>query len=631
MKKMMTLLALVLTMGVQAQTLNVQVGSVTYAIPATEAGEMVYAENGTILTILNKTFTLSEVDQMFINDAAVEDNTVQVNYDGTSAAVTIAGNVARYVTATVSGAHVSIVQSSDVDDTVGEITYTLSGTSTDGEFYLEGEYKTTVELNGVTLTNPSGAAINIQDGKRVNISVKKDTENTLTDGANGTQKACLIVKGHAEFKGQGTLNIYGKTAHGIKTGDYMSQRKCTINVRSAVGDGIHANEYFLMESGTLSISSVGDDGIQVELDGTTATGETTDHEDEDSGNCYILDGTVTINVTAAATKGIKADGDINISGGTIKVTTTGGGAYDSTDRDAKGSCGLSADGNVTISGGDITLKSTGAGGKCIKADGTLTVSDGNISATSTGSQYRYSSSYTASAKAIKAGKKTQTGGSGRNATYSYSGGIVIKGGTITASASSHEAIESKSTINISGGTIYAYSSDDAINSASNFTISGGFVMGNSTGNDGLDANGNFYIKGGTIFAVASRSPEVGVDANTEGGYKLYFTGGTIVAIGGLENGSSLTQSCYQTSSYSKGSWYGLYNNGTLALAFKVPSNSSMGTTMVVSTSGTTTLKSGVSVSGGTNIWNNFGNTEGTVSGGNSVSLSSYTGGGGGRW
>ena len=33
---------------------------------------------------------------------------------------------------------------------------------------------------GLTLTNPSGAAINVQNGKRIDISVKKDTKNTLT-------------------------------------------------------------------------------------------------------------------------------------------------------------------------------------------------------------------------------------------------------------------------------------------------------------------------------------------------------------------------------------------------------------------------------------------------------------------
>ena len=148
----------------------------------------------------------------------------------------------------------------------------------------------------------------------------------------------------------------------------------------------------------------------------------------------------------------------------------------------------------------------------------------------------------------------------------------------------------------------------------------------ASGNDGLDANGNFYIKGGNVFAVASRTPEVGIDANSEEQKKLYITGGNVVAIGGLENGSSLSGvTAKKASSYSKGAWYGLYNGSTLAFAYKVPSNSSMGSGMVVVTSDTPALKSGVSADG-TSFWNGYGNTSAT--GGNNVSLSNYSGGGG---
>lgn len=618
--------ALATTVASQAQTLNVVTGSVTYQFPAVQAGEMTYG-NGA-LTILGRVFAVDDITKMYVDDTEVTDNQVTVSYNGTSATVTVAGNVARYIVPTVGGAHVSIAQGNTDDVDGDEITYVLSGTTTDGEFDLTGLYKCTVQLDGVTLMNPDGAAINISNKKRIQLSVKRDTENTLTDGSSGSQKACLYSKGQLQLQGGGTLTVYGRTAHAIKSADYITVKNLTLNIPSAVSDGLNCSGYFQMTSGTVNISGTGDDGIQCDLDGTESTGETTNHVDEDSGNVYLEGGTLAVSVTAAATKGVKAAGDIVVTGSDISVTTSGAGAYDSTDRDAKGSACLSADGNMTISGGTLTLKNTGSGGKCIKADGLLTVNDGIVTATNTGSQYRYSSSYTASAKAIKAGTRTQTG-SGRNATYSYSGGIAITGGIVTASASSHEAIESKSTIVVTGGTVYAYSKDDAINSASDFTISGGYVMGNSSGNDGLDANGNFYIKGGTVLAVASRSPEVGIDANTEGGYMLYVTGGTIVAIGGLERGSSLTQTCYQASSYSKGTWYGLYSGSTLALAFKVPSNSSMGTPMVVSTSGTASLKSGVSVSDGTTIWDGFGKTDASVSGGTSVNLSSYTGGGGG--
>ena len=565
MRRLLTIAALVAVTALQAQTLNITSGSVTYQYPATQAGEMTFT-NGTQLTILGKTYNLSDITAINTNDATVKDNKVSVVYNGTEALVNVSGNVAQYVAVTVNGAHVTIEQDSQVDDTVGEITYSLSGTSTDGELTLGGSYKATVELNGLTLTNPNGAALNITNGKRIKVSAKNETENTLTDGANGSQKAALYCKGHLELQGKGTLTVYGNTAHAIKSGDYTQVKNLTLNIAKAVKDGINANEYFLMESGMVTISGVGDDGIQADLDGSDSTGETTDHEDEDSGNIYIM-------------------------------------------------------------GGTLALKSSGTGGKCIKADGKLNITGGNIKAETTGAQYSYSRNYTASPKAIKS-----------------DGAMTISGGTISASSKYHEGIETKSTLDITGGTISVTAKDDGINAASHMTVSGGMVMGYSTGNDGLDANGNMYIKGGLVYAICSGTPEVALDANTEGGYKLYVSGGTIMAIGGLENGASLTQTCYQSSSWSKNTWYAI-TVGNDTFAFKTPSSGGSG--LVVSGASQPTLKSSVTVTGGTECFDGMGNTGGTISNGSTVSLSTYSGGnsgpggggpggggpggGGGRW
>ena len=486
-RTLLSLMALVLTIAVEAQTLNVKVGSVTYQFPASQTGEMTY-QDGTTLTIMGKTFTLADIDAMTVDDSEVADGTITVNYDGASASVMVAGNIAQHVTPTVCGAHVSIAQGSDLAE---EITYTLSGTSSDGEFYMSGSYKATIELNGLTLTNVtpvySGAAVHIQNGKRIKVKVATGTTNTLVDAASGSQKGCLYIKGHAEFAQKGTLNITGNVNHGIKTGEYMTLKNATINVTSAVKDGISCNEYFLMESGTINISGVGDEGIQCEPDGDVSTGETTDHEDEDSGNIYI------------------------------------------------------------------------------------------------------------------------------------------EGGTLTVSADT-EGIESKGELRITGGEVTVNANDDAINAAGDLTISGGYVYARSTGNDGIDANGNCYIKGGLVYAIGTSTPEVAIDANSEEQKKLYVTGGTIIAIGGLESGASLTQSCYSTSSWTKNVWYAI-TVGSETIAFKTPSSG--GSTLVVSGASQPTLKSGVTVSSGTSIFDGAAYTSATITGGSSVNLSSYTGGNGG--
>ena len=645
-----------------AQTLNVTEGNVTYQFPASQTGNMTFA-NGETVTIMGKTFTLGNVT-MKVDETSVKDNLVSVEYDGTSATVFVAGNVAQYVTPTVSGAHVTIAQSNKEAVDGDEITYQLSGTTTDGSLTLSGSYKCTVSLAGVTLTNPSGVAINITNSKRIQISAKKNTTNTLTDGAGGSQKACIYSKGQIQLQGNGTLNVAGLTKHAIKSASYISIKNLTLNITSAVGDGISCEEYFLMKGGTVTISGVGDDGIQCDLGGDSSTGETADHEDEDSGNVYIEDGTLTVSVTADAAKGVKCEGDMCISGGNITVKTSGGGVWDSTKLKTKASACLGSDGAMTISGGTLSLTSTGAGGKGLNVDGalymkggttTISTSGNAVVASSTGtlsvvtsSQQldRYESDYKSSPKGIKV-----------DGAITISDDAVIY---VTTTGAGGEGIESKTSITITGGQTTVNASDDGINASYNTStggsgdliISGGYVFSRSTGNDGIDANGNCYIKGGLVYAIGTGSPEKSIDANTEQGKKLYITGGTIIAVGDLEGGSSISGgTCKYTSSWNATSWYALYNGDALVAAFKTPTKSSGGgggtwpgggpggggnnnLKLIVYTSSTPTLKSGVTVSGGTELFDGMGNVNGTIDGGSNVSLSNYTpssGGGPGGW
>ena len=640
----------------RAQMLNVETADgVTYKFPAAQTGDMTYNATGDSVTIMNKRLAVSDITAMKVDDSSMSDDSVSVVYDGASAKIYVAGNIAQYLTPAVSGAHVNIAAAETL---AREITYNLSGSSTDGEFYMSGSYKATVELDGLTLKNQnpvtSGAAVHIQNGKRIDVKVISGTTNTLEDAATGSQKGCLYVKGHADFKQKGTLNVIGNVKHGIKTGEYMTVNKATINVTSAVGDGISCSQYFLMESGEINISGTGDDGIQCELDGETAVAASDDqHTDEDTGSFYLEGGQITVSCDGTAVKCIKGDGDFNISGDAVlTASTSGNGEWDTEDLETKAASCISVDGNMNINGGAMSLTSTGSGGAGMKCDGVLTVNSGDINIKTTGGLYynngstenlnytgdtdRVSSNYYSSPKGIKAGTKTESGN-----TTTYSGAIYINGGTITVSTSggNGEGIESKNTLDINGGEITVTAYDDAINASQDLTVSGGRVFAYAKNNDGMDSNGNMYIKGGLVYAISKSSPEVALDANTEEQKKLYVSGGTIIAIGGLESGASLTQTCYKASSFTKGAWYGLYNNGNLEVAFQVPSdNSSMGSPMVVSTSGTPTLFTVNNVSG-TSIFNGqaYVDASATKSSTTGVSLSTYTssqsgpGGPGGRW
>ena len=654
MKKIIVLIISCFAIGglLTAQTLNVQVGQVKYQFPAEQAGEMTYAE-GTTLAIMNKVFTLADVETMYVDESVVKDNTVAVVYNGQTAAITVAGNVAQYLTITTTGAHVNIEQSSDLAE---EITYTLSGSSDDGECYISGSYKATVELNGLTLTNKtpvkSGAAVHIQNSKRIKVKVMDGTTNTLVDCASGSQKGAFYVKGHPEFSKSGVLNVVGNLKHAIKSGEYIELKEATLNVTSAQGDGINCAQYFLMKSGNVNINNVTDDGIQCDIEDTEvgSTGETADHEDEDSGNIYLEGGQITINTAGIAAKGVKSEGDLIVKGGKIAITTTGNGKWDEEDLKTKASACLGSDAKVVISGGTLTLTSTGAGGKGINCDAAFELSGGEVTIVTKGALYYHNgttenTNYTGNTDNVNSDYYSSSKG------VKADGAITISGGKISVATAGRnaEGIESKTSILISDGEVTVNSYDDGINvggDGSDLIISGGYVYSRAMNNDGIDGNGNVYVKGGLVYAIGANSPEVAIDANSEEQKKLYVQGGTLIAVGGLESGAQISGgTCKQTTSFTSEAWYALYNGSELVAAFKTPAayTSSSGggrpgggpggsKKLVVYTSSTPALKSGVTVSGGTTYFDGAANIGGSVSGGNSVTLSNYTssGGPGGR-
>ncbi len=463
---------------------------------------------------------------------------------------------------TVNGGHITANHGS-----VKNICYVVSGTTANGSFTVIGDKKYEVKLNGASITNPDSAALNLLSSKRAFVVLADGTSNTLTDGTGGSQKGALYCKGKLLFSGSGALSVTGNTNNAIHSADYIVfNQGNNIYAKSTANHGIKAN-----------------DGV------------------------FINGGIINVEVSAAAAKGINCESNIIVNGGRTTVITTGDGTYDTDDQEAKGAAGIKADSTFTINAGELWLKSTGSGGKGINADTDANFNGGNVYVVTEGGQYK-SNNDTSSPKGIKA-----------------DGNINITGGTVWVRTNGYngEGIETKSALNISGGEVACYAYDDAINSKGDMTITGGYVYAQGKNNDGLDANGNIYLKGGLVYAICSGQPEVAIDANTEGGKKLYLTGGTIVAVGGLESGSSLTQSCYQASSWSKNTWYTM-TVGDNTFSFRTPSSGGSG--LVVSAASTPTLQSGTSISGGSSFFGGLGIAGGTVSGGSSVSLSSYTGG-----
>ena len=439
------------------------------------------------------------------------------------------------------------------------IKYVLTGETSDGFFKLYSTKKQAIVLNGVSITNPDGAAINNQSKKRTFIVLNDGTKNYLTDGANYSDatdsedmKGCFFSEGQLIFSGSGYLEVDANCKAGIRSDDYVrTMPKANIWVDASAGNGIRGNEAVILTGGV-----------------------------------------VNINVTGTADKGISTDGEVRIEGGRTTIFTSGGYEYDSDENDYSACSGIKADSVININGGELNIKSTGTGGKGLNCDDEININDGVVRIITTGKRQKDSKG-SVSPKGIKADGKINVSGGQTQVRLEGTGD-----GT--------EGIESKSEIHIEAGTVESYSYDDAINSAGNLYIDGGYVYARSYNNDAIDANKNLYINGGVVIAEGAGQPECGLDAAEQ--YKAYINGGTVIAIGGgMQAIDSSSKQASIAISASMGMKVGILDGSKAILAYTTPSSNS-GTALMISSpsfkSGSSyTLRAGCEVSGGTSFYN----------------------------
>ena len=383
------------------------------------------------LTILSA--LLAIVTSMHAQDA------VEIVFNGTTATYTIPSGVTG-VAIGKNGAKVTVT----CTNTSTEYTYRVSGESDNGSLTITSDYKLTLQLAGLTLTNPKGgAAIDVECGKRINVVLEDGTENTLCDSNLGSHKAALYTKGHAEFSGGGTLNVTGLKKHAICTKEYCELKASTgtINILGAVGDGIHCgkgkvkddNNYFLMKGGTLTMTGVADDGI----------------DSDDYGTLTIDDGTVSISVADGGI-GLKADSTVNIKGGKITIDVPGEDSkairanYAVNIAGGENTITVGGDGSKGIKGNSYTTGSTVLGGGNVNISGgttAISVSGGNIITTTDG-----------------VADTTKCMGISADANLIQTGGSV----TISVSGSEARAYNVKGTETRSGGTLTVVEAADTI-------------------------------------------------------------------------------------------------------------------------------------------------------------------------
>ncbi|MGM9733989.1 MAG: carbohydrate-binding domain-containing protein [Prevotella sp.] len=576
MKRILTsfiLCVVIVELAMAQRALKIQrTNGVNDYAPVSMIDEITFSEDLRQFTIVSGTTkTTVNCEEVACMGYAETPSSFLVTYNGKSATVDNP-YLLDGVTAEVDGAYVAVVNS-NIDT---EMTFELTGETVCGGFIYTASYKSTIVMNGVSITNPNGPAIDIECGKRIAMELKKGTVNTLVDGQGGDWKAALYCKGHLEIDKAGTLNVTGNTKHAVSAGEYIQLKKSDgmINILAAKSDGIHCKQYFLANGYTVNIQGVEGDGIQAEM-----SGDDPYEEDYPDGSLWIQGGTfnitcsgddvsglkadtdininavkstpvINITMTGNGSKGMKADGNVNIEAGDIIINNSGD-TYDDGTEVQSAKC-ISSDTSVSISQGNIRLSTTGVGGKCIKTDGALVIGDSKtnegpvlVASTTGGTSKSYaaampfggggggpggrpgdSNNTESSAKAIKA-----------------MGVINIYGGEITVNTQSSgaEGIESKTSINIAGGQLYLKCYDDAINSSGPIVFDGGITVCCSTGNDAIDSNygkaGAIVIGDGVVLAYSTKGgAEMGFDCDSNSFIQIKGNG-IAISVGGSQGGS----------------------------------------------------------------------------------------------
>ena len=392
------------------------------------------------------------------------------------------------VTATINGGHIVI------NSTIGKIGYQLKGTCSNGSFKIYSEKKFRLLFGGLTLTNPTGPAVNIQSGKTVYASIVNGTTNTLCDGAtysapvigsNGEeedQKGTLFSEGQLIFdgytNGTGTLNITSHGGHAICSDDYIMVRGGNINILSAAKDGFRTKEKFIIGraeaySPTITINATSN-GIEC-TEGTltieagkldiTAGGEAIKVEYEETvpdpaviPDAYIKGGYLKLTTTGEKSSAIQTTRNYNQSGGIIEATVGGNGSKiincDGTvaisggkltgfvngtvSSDETSAGGIKSNGNVEIANSVVAIDCKGKGSKAINCDNSVTVNSGNVTLLTTGENYTE----------ILDDKKS---------CAIQADIITVNDGTVIAKA--YDNALSAQTININGGVVNATSTN----------------------------------------------------------------------------------------------------------------------------------------------------------------------------
>ncbi len=458
---------------------------------------------------------LEETDDVFTDEASDADlyedyvenagefkNIVRITWDGSSVSCSQSNDDGDIVI-TTSGADVTVNASKKAQ-------YILSGSCSDGSFKIYSDKKFQLTLDGLTLTNPTGAAINSQTKKRMYLVVADGSVNTLRDGSSYT------------------ASVPALDDEGNATGEYEDEK----------GVVFSEGQIILSGAGKLSINAVGKNGLVSDqylrirpLTRLTVAASSTASNALKADSVLIMGGVVNLGTASADGKGIQSETDVIITGGRTTVITTGSG-----DASSGGGGGMNPGGMAPGWRTRAASSSSGNAPKGIKAGARIRVTGGTLRVRCDGA-----------------------GGEGIESKYSGSdAAILVSGGDVLSYAKQDDAVNAAGMILVTGGTLAAYATgNDAVDSnygrTGAVTVSGGTLIGISSAGspeEGIDCDNMSYItvRGGTLICLGGSQN------------------------GGRSLSSATTQGYYigSNQAFVSGTTYTLYSGSTAFLRFSSP-------------------------------------------------------------
>ena len=447
--------------------------------------------------------------------------------------------------------------------------YTLSG-KLEGTVIVDAPDDADVELilAGVEITASDGAAIYCRQAKDLDITLADDTENVLTDSAfyvfDDPEKeepdAALFSRCDLKIRGNGALTVNGNYKHGIASKDDLKIKDGKITVKS-VSDALRGKDSVTVEDGVIVLRA-GKDGI-------SATNDTR----SDKGWVEIYDGKIDIE---AAGDAVQAETTLTVSGGDFVITTEGRSSGSSQSQK-----GLKANGDIVIGGGTFWLKTADDG---IHSESNLTINGGDFQIES-------------GDDAVHADLDLTVNGGTFQIPYCHEGfeGTVItfNGGNVFIDAQDDAIGGAAGTdelrmrndrngnpavaVTINGGEIEAVSGGDTVDSNGDIRVTGGKLRLNSPADPyyegALLCNGRVTVTGGDIAFVGN----IGVELTVENQPMLLVSfprsqaSGSVVSLRNADGEEILThtsrrnysQAVFSCDQMHIGETYGMYVDGEL--------------------------------------------------------------------